>query len=77
LVCTSAAAAFADQSRGSPFLQAATLALIFLFVALPCCFVWLAFGALVQRALRSPRAHRTFNVIMGALLAASAVLLVV
>jgi threonine/homoserine/homoserine lactone efflux protein len=75
-VCTSAAAAFLDQSRGSAHLQAAMLALIFALAALPCCFVWLAFGAVVQRALRSERALRTFNVAMGVLLAASVVVFV-
>ena len=76
LACTSAAAAFLDQSRGSADVQAATLALIFVLAALPCCFVWLAFGAVVQRALRSERALGTFNVVMGTLLAASVVLFI-
>jgi threonine/homoserine/homoserine lactone efflux protein len=75
LACTSAAA-FLDQTSGSAALQAAMLALLFVSVAVPCCFVWLAFGAVVQRALRSERALRTFNVAMGALLAASAVLFI-
>ena len=76
LACTSAAAAFLDQSRGSVHLQAALLALLFVLAALPCCFVWLAFGAVVQRALRSERARRTFNVVLGTLLAASVVLFI-
>jgi threonine/homoserine/homoserine lactone efflux protein len=76
LACTSAAATFLDQSRGSAPLQAALLALLFVAAALPCCFVWLAFGAAVQRLLRSDRARRRFNGVMGALLAASVVLLV-
>ena len=76
LACTSAAAAFLDQSRGSPQVQAVTLALLFALVALPCCFVWLAFGAVVQRALRSERALRTFNIVMGVLLAASVALFI-
>ena len=76
LACTSAAATFLDQGRGSAPLQAAVLALLFVAAALPCCFVWLAFGAVVQRALRSERALRTFNIVMGALLAASVVLLI-
>ena len=75
VACTSAAAAFLDQSRGSAHLQAATLAGLFVLAALPSCFVWLAFGAVVQRALRSNQARRTFNLVMGALLAASVVLL--
>jgi threonine/homoserine/homoserine lactone efflux protein len=76
LVCTSAAATFLDQSGGSVHLQAAMLALIFVLAALPCCFVWLVFGAVVQRALRSERALRTFNIVMGSLLAASVVLFI-
>jgi threonine/homoserine/homoserine lactone efflux protein len=75
LACTSAAAAFFDQSRGNAHVQAAMLAVLFVLAALPSCFVWLAFGAVVQRALRSQRAVRTFNLVMGALLAASVVLL--
>ena len=58
--------------RGLP----ALLALIFVLAALPCCFVWLAFGAVVQRALRSERARRAFNVVLGTLLAASVVLFI-
>jgi threonine/homoserine/homoserine lactone efflux protein len=76
LACASAAAAFLDPSRGSAPLQAALLALGFALVALPCCFVWLAFGAVVQRALRSERARRAFNGVMGALLVASVVLFI-
>jgi threonine/homoserine/homoserine lactone efflux protein len=76
LACTSAAAAFLDQSRGSAQVQAFTLALLFALVALPSCFVWLAFGALVQRALRSERALRAFNIFMALLLAASVALVI-
>jgi threonine/homoserine/homoserine lactone efflux protein len=76
LACTSAAAAFVDPSATTPALQAALLALLFVLAALPCCLVWLAGGAVVQRLLRSERAWRAFNVTMGALLAASVVLFV-
>ena len=76
LVCTSAAATFVDQSGGTVQLQAAMIALIFVLAALPCCFVWPAFGAVVQRALRSERARRAFNVVLGTLLAASVVLFI-
>ena len=75
-MCTSAAATFVDQSGGTVQLQAAMLALIFVLAALPCCFVWLAFGAVVQHALRSEQARRTFNVAMGTLLAVSVVLFI-
>lgn len=73
LACTSAAATFIDSSRGGALLQAATLAVVFVAVAVPACFVWLAFGAVVQRGLRSKRAMRIFNLSMAALLAASVV----
>ena len=36
---------------------------------------WLAFGAVLQRVLRSERAQRLFNGVMGALLAASVLLI--
>jgi len=45
-----------------------------LLAALPSCFAWLAFGAVLQRVLRSERALRTFNIVLGVLLAASVVL---
>jgi threonine/homoserine/homoserine lactone efflux protein len=77
LACTSGAAAFLDPSRGSAALQAAVLAALFVVAAVPSGFVWLAFGALVQRVLRSPRAQRIFNVVMGVLLALSAVVLLI
>ena len=75
LACTSAAATFVGQ--GSAFSQAVTLALLFVLAAVPACFVWLAFGAVVQNALRSAKARRRFNVVMAILLAASVLLLVV
>jgi threonine/homoserine/homoserine lactone efflux protein len=76
LACTSAAATYLDQSRGDAQAQAAMFALIFVLAALPCCFVWLAVGAAVQRALSTERTLRTFNVLMGLLLAASVVLFI-
>jgi threonine/homoserine/homoserine lactone efflux protein len=39
--------------------------------------VWLAFGAVVQRVLRTERSRRAFNLLMAALLAASVVTLLV
>jgi len=77
LVSASAAGTFLSAAAGSPVAQAVYLAGLFFLVALPSGFVWLAFGATVQRMLRSPRRLRTFNVVMGLLLAASIVLIVV
>lgn len=77
LVCAGAAAAFLDRGAGAgAFGQSAALALAFAAAALPSCFPWLAFGALLQRLLRSGRVARAFNVAMGLLLAASVVLFV-
>ena len=75
LVCASAAATFLGQGAGSALGQSAALALVFVLACLPSCFPWLAFGAVLQRVLRSERAYRIFNGTMGALLAASVVLL--
>ena len=75
LVCASAAATFLDQSAGGVLGQAAALGVTFVLAALPSCFPWLAFGAALQRVLRSDRAAGAFNVGMGVLLAASVVLL--
>jgi threonine/homoserine/homoserine lactone efflux protein len=76
LISTSAAATFLTESGGPSHWQAATLALLFTLAALPSCLPWLAFGALVQRLLRSERALRTFNIAMGVLLATSVVVLI-
>ena len=76
LVCASAAATFLDRGAGSALGQSAALGLIFVAASLPSCFPWLAFGALLQRFLRSERAARVFNVSMGVLLAASVVLFI-
>ena len=47
--------------------------LVFLLASLPSCLPWLAFGAVLQRRLQSPRAFRVFSVTMGLLLAASVI----
>ena len=77
LACASAAGAYLDPARGSPWLQAGVLAGLFVVAALPSCVVWLAFGAGVQRVLRSARTARAFNLVMAALLVVSVVLLLV
>jgi threonine/homoserine/homoserine lactone efflux protein len=74
LVCASAAATFLDARAGGAAAQSAALGLLFLAAALPSCLPWLAFGAVIQRLLRSERAFRLFNAAMGALLAASVIL---
>jgi len=76
LVCAGAAATFLHEGAGSALGQSAALGLIFFVACLPSCFPWLAFGAVLQRVLRSERAFRLFNVSMGALLAASVILFI-
>ena len=76
LVSASAAGTFLSAEAGSPILQAASLGGLFFLAALPSCFLWLAFGAAVQRVVRSRRRLRIFNMVMGALLALSIALIV-
>ena len=76
LVSASAAGTFLSAAAGSPVAQAASLGGLFALAALPSCFLWLAFGAAVQHVLRSRRALRIFNVVMGAILALSVALIV-
>jgi threonine/homoserine/homoserine lactone efflux protein len=76
LVSASAAGTFLSSSAGSPLWQAASLGGLFALAALPSGFVWLVFGASVQRVLCSRRRLRAFNIVMGALLALSIVLVV-
>jgi threonine/homoserine/homoserine lactone efflux protein len=71
LVTASAAGAFLHAGAGSPVLQSALLGGLFFLVALPSCFVWLAFGATAQHLLQTPRRLRAFNITMGILLALS------
>src|SRR5262245_27167882 len=74
LVCASAAATFLDARAGNALAQSAALGLVFFLAVLPSCWPWLAFGAVLQRRLRSERAFRIFNGAMGLLLAGSVVL---
>jgi threonine/homoserine/homoserine lactone efflux protein len=76
LICASAAAAFLQAGTSSALTQSAALAITFVLAALPSCFPWLAFGAVLQRLLRTERAARVFNVTMGVLIAASVILVV-
>jgi threonine/homoserine/homoserine lactone efflux protein len=75
LVCASAAATFLQDGASSALAQSAAFGLTFVLASLPSCFPWLAGGAVLQHVLRSDRARRIFNVAMGALLAASVLLI--
>jgi threonine/homoserine/homoserine lactone efflux protein len=76
LVSASAAATFFDAAGDSPLVGSAALAILFVLAAIPSCLPWLAFGAVLQRILRSERAFRVFNVLMGLVMAASVLLIV-
>lgn len=74
LVSASAVGVFLPAEAGSAFVQSLYFGILFVLAALPCGFVWLAFGATMQRFLHTERAARVFNVVMGVLLAGSVIL---
>jgi threonine/homoserine/homoserine lactone efflux protein len=76
LICASAVGSFLDTESSGAFAQAAFFAVVFIVAGLPCMAVWLGFGAAMQHVLRSDRALRVFNVAMGAVLAATVLVLV-
>jgi threonine/homoserine/homoserine lactone efflux protein len=76
LVCASAVGTYLQAEAGSAFQQSIFFGMLFVLAALPSCFVWLAFGAGLQRFLRTQRALRMFNVAMGILLAGSVILFI-
>jgi threonine/homoserine/homoserine lactone efflux protein len=76
LIGVTAIATFLDRRGGAALVQAAVLAILFTLVALPACLPWLAFGATLQRFLRTPRAWHILNAAMAALLVAATILLV-
>jgi threonine/homoserine/homoserine lactone efflux protein len=73
LIGVAAVATFLDQHAEGALAQAAVFAIVFGLVALPSCFPWLAFGAALQRFLRTSRARRVLNGAMGALVAVSTI----
>lgn len=75
LVGVAAIATFLDRRAGGAVAQAVVFAIVFTLAAFPSCLPWLAFGAGLQRYLRTPRARRVLNGVMAALLAASTILL--
>jgi threonine/homoserine/homoserine lactone efflux protein len=70
-----AAATFLGAGAGGALAQAAALAALFVLAAMPSGFVWLAFGAVVERGLRHGRRRRVFDVALGALLALAVALI--
>jgi threonine/homoserine/homoserine lactone efflux protein len=75
LVCAGATATFLQEGTGA-IGQSVAFGFVFVAAAVPSCFPWLAFGAVLHHVLRAGRGLRIFNVAMGALLAASVILFV-
>src|SRR5262249_2107379 len=76
LVSPSAVGTYLHPDAGSTVVQLLSFGLLFVLAALPSCFVWLAFGATVQRCLHTEKAWRIFNVAMGTTLAGAVLLFV-
>jgi threonine/homoserine/homoserine lactone efflux protein len=76
LVSASAVGTFLQAEAGSALVQSLYFGMLFVVAALPSCFVWLAFGAALQRFLHTERVVRIFNVAMGTLLAGSVLLFI-
>jgi threonine/homoserine/homoserine lactone efflux protein len=76
LISASAVGTFLDAETGGALAQSLYLSLLFVLAVFPGCFVWLAFGAALQRLLQAERAARVFNIAMAALLAGSVLLFV-
>jgi threonine/homoserine/homoserine lactone efflux protein len=76
VVSVSAAGAFLQAGAASALAQSAAFGFLFSLAALPSGLLWLAFGASVQRWLRSDRSWTVFNRAMAVLLAGSIVLFV-
>jgi threonine/homoserine/homoserine lactone efflux protein len=75
LVCASAAGTYLHAGSSTALTQAMAFGALFILASLPCCFMWLAFGATAQRLLGTERAQRTFNIVMAMLLAGSVALI--
>lgn len=76
LVSVSAVSAYLHPDAGRIFAQAMGFGLLFILASVPSCFIWLAFGASLQRFLQSDRTARIFNGAMGALLAGTVILFI-
>ena len=76
LIGVAAVTTFLDKRAGGALGQAALFAIVFTLVALPSCFPWLAFGAVLRRYTGTPRTQRALNIAMAALLAASTIIFV-
>jgi threonine/homoserine/homoserine lactone efflux protein len=76
LVCAGAIGTYLPTAGSTVVGAAGALAVLFVVAALPSCFVWLAAGASMQRALRMEQTARLFNLLMAALLVGSILLFI-
>lgn len=76
LVSASAVGTFLQADAGGALAQSLWFGTLFILAALPSCFLWLAFGAALQRFLWTERTARLFNLAMGALLAGTVLLFI-
>ena len=75
IASTGAVGAYLQPGEGSAFLQSLSFAALFVLATIPSGFLWLAFGASMQRLMANVKAARAFNIAMAALLAASVMLI--
>jgi threonine/homoserine/homoserine lactone efflux protein len=75
IASTGAVGAYLQPGEGSALLQSVSFAALFVLATIPSGFLWLAFGALMQRFMSNVKAARAFNIAMGVLLAASVILI--
>jgi threonine/homoserine/homoserine lactone efflux protein len=75
IASTGAVGAYLQPGEVSALLQSLSFAALFVLATIPSGFLWLAFGASMQRFMANAKAARAFNIAMAALLAASVMLI--
>lgn len=75
IASTGAVGAYLQPSGDSALLQSFSFAALFVLATIPSGFLWLAFGASMQRFMANAKSARAFNVAMAVLLAASVILI--
>lgn len=75
IMAVGALSAFTTESGGVA--QVFAIALVFLVCGVPCTAAWCALGAAGRRVLSGERGFRAFNLVMAALLAGSAVFILI
>jgi len=75
LVAVSASATYLQAVSENGLAQAAAFGALFFAASFPCGLAWLVLGAAARALLRDKRSARIFNIVMGAALAASVVMI--